>query len=271
MELASTSMSLWTSSGLALLACVGLAIIAVIGVMLFFLCKMFRQMEELKENLRVLQTEEMHNINVAMSRMDEEINTMGDRMLFQPYLAEVARLNGLSAANRVEGPEEAFQMFYRLWEGVVRLGGYIDNFEDPVNEDERRELFLRNSTIGERRSRQDSPTSRGDLEDEDFAELSPGETQYGAPQTSPEPEPHGIQSENLPAGYERDNETQLPIDPAEELQGYADRLDQEVQDLNAMRDEAAGAGDEVEAERIGQMIRNLERLLLHLPRPRRLR
>ena len=58
MELASTSMSLWTSSGLALLACVGLAIIAVIGVMLFFLCKMLRQMEELKENLRVLQTEE---------------------------------------------------------------------------------------------------------------------------------------------------------------------------------------------------------------------
>ena len=123
MELASTSMSLWTSSGLALLACVGLAIIAVIGVMLFFLCKMLRQMEELKENLRVLQTEEMHDINVAMSRMDEEINTMGDRMLFQRNLAEVARLNGLSAANRVEGPEEAFQMFYtvcgKVWSDLV--------------------------------------------------------------------------------------------------------------------------------------------------------
>jgi hypothetical protein len=38
-----------------------------------------------------------------------------------------------------------------------------------------------------------------------------------------------------------------------------------------MQDEAAGVGEEVEAERIGQMIRNLERLLLHLPRPRRLR
>ena len=63
----------------------------------------------------------------------------------------------------------------------------------------------------------------------------------------------------------------LPLDPEAELQGYADRLDQEVQDLNVMRDEAAGMGDEVEAERIGQMIRNLERLLLHLPRPRRLR
>ena len=70
-----------------------------------------------------LQTEEMHDINVAMSRMDEEINTMGDRMLFQRNLAEVARLNGLSAANRVEGPEEAFQMFYavcgKVWSDLV--------------------------------------------------------------------------------------------------------------------------------------------------------
>ncbi|CAL1143463.1 unnamed protein product [Cladocopium goreaui] len=195
--------------------------------MLFSLLKMRREMEELRENLRVLQTDEIHGIN-----------TMGDRMLFQRNLAEVARLNGLSAANRAEGrTEEAFQMFFRLWEGVVRLGGDIESFEDPVNEHERRELFLRNSDIrdgGERRSRHDSPTSRGDLEDEDFAELSPGEAQDGAPQTSPEPEPHGIQNENLPTGYEQDSETQLPLDPEEELQGYADRLDQEVRDLNVM-------------------------------------
>jgi phosphoribosylformimino-5-aminoimidazole carboxamide ribonucleotide (ProFAR) isomerase len=64
-------------------------------------------------------------------------------MLFQRNLAEVARLNGLSAANRAEGrTEEAFQMFFRLWEGVVRLGGDIESFEDPVNEHERREFFL---------------------------------------------------------------------------------------------------------------------------------
>ena len=209
----------WISSGLAFPACVGLAIIAVVGFMLFSLLKMRREMEELRENLRVLQTDEIHGIN-----------TMGDRMLFQRNLAEVARLNGLSAANRAEGrTEEAFQMFFRLWEGVVRLGGDIEH--------ERRELFLRNSDIrdgGERRSRHDSPTSRGDLEDEDFAELSPGEAQDGAPQTSPEPEPHGIQNENLPTGYEQDSETQLPLDPEEELQGYADRLDQEVRDLNVM-------------------------------------
>jgi hypothetical protein len=85
-----------------------------------------------------------------MSYINEEINTMDAGCFSQRNVAEVAKLNGLSAANRVEGrTEETFQMFYRLWEGVVRLGGYIDNFEDPVNEDERRELFLRNSDVRE--------------------------------------------------------------------------------------------------------------------------
>ena len=75
-------------------------------------------------------------------------------------------------------------MFFRLWEGVVRLGGDIESFEDPVNEHERREFFLGTVTsemVGDRRSKHDSPTSRGDLEDEDFAELNPGEAQDGAP------------------------------------------------------------------------------------------
>ena len=55
------------------------------------------------------------------------------------------------------------------------------------------------------------------------------------------------------------------------MQGYADRLDQEIRDLREVQDEAAGVGDEVEAERVGQMINNLEGLLFHLPRPTRLR
>ena len=200
---------------------------------------------------------------------------MPDRMLFQPNLAEVVRLNGLSAANRAEGrTEEAFQMFFRLWEGVVRLGGCIESFEDPLNEDERRELFLTNNGMRDgvdSRSGHDSPTSCGDLEDEGFAELSPGEIQYGAPQTSPEPEPHSIHNEEPPTGYEPDSETQLLLDPEEDMQGYADRLDQEVRGLHEIQDEADGVGDEVEAERISQMINNLEGLFLHLPRPRRLR
>jgi hypothetical protein len=82
-----------------------------------------------------------------MSYINEEINTMDAGCFSQRNVAEVAKLNGLSAANRVEGrTEETFQMFYRLWEGVVRLGGYIDRFKDPVNKDERREFFLETVT-----------------------------------------------------------------------------------------------------------------------------
>ena len=55
------------------------------------------------------------------------------------------------------------------------------------------------------------------------------------------------------------------------MQGYADRIDREVQDLRQIQDEAAGVGDEVEAERVGRMINNVEGSLFSLPRPRRLR
>ena len=271
MDALATSWSLWTSSGLAVLACIGLAIIAVMMLALFFLFKMRREVEELKENLQVLRAEEIHGINCSMSRIDEEINTLAGRMLFQRNLAEVARLNGVSAANRAERrTEEAFQMFFRLWEGLINLGGYINSFEESMDEPERRGLFLRNSDLRDedRRSRQDSPVSR-DFEVENLDEAD--DTQYGAPRTSPEPEPHTVLNENLPPGYEPDNETQLPINPEEEMRGYADRLDQEIRDLREVQDEAAGVGDEVEAERVGQMINNLEGLLLHLPRPTRLR
>ena len=271
MDALATSWSLWTSSGLAVLACIGLAIIAVMMLALFFLFKMRREVEELKENLQVLRAEEIHGINCSMSRIDEEINTLAGRMLFQRNLAEVARLNGVSAANRAETrTEEAFQMLFRLWEGLINLGGYINSFEEAMDEPERRGLFLRNNDLRDedRRSRQDSPVSR-DFEVENLDEAD--DTQYGAPRTSPEPEPHTVLNENLPPGYEPDNETQLPINPEEEMQGYADRLDQEIRDLREVQDEAAGVGDEVEAERVGQMINNLEGLLFHLPRPTRLR
>ena len=84
--------------------------------------------------------------------------------------------------------------------------------------------------------RQDSPVSR-DFEVENLDEAD--DTQYGAPRTSPEPEPHTVLNENLPPGYEPDNETQLPINPEEEMQGYADRLDQEIRDLREVQDRSS--------------------------------
>ena len=271
MDAVSISWSFWTSSGLAVLACIGLAIIAVMMILVFFVFKIRREVKEMKDSLKILKTDEIFGINASMSRIDEDINTLADRMLFQRNLAEVAGLNGVSAANRAEQrTEEAFQMFFRLWEGLTNLGGYIYSFEEPLEEHERRSLFLRNNDLrdADRRSRQDSPVSR-DFEVENVDEAD--DTQYGPPQTSPEPEPHGINSEFFSPGYEPDDETQLPVDPEEEMQGYADRLDREVQDLRQVQDEAAEVGDEVESERVGQMINNLEGLLFSLPRPRRLR
>ena len=134
---------------------------------------------------------------------------------------------------------------------MTNLGGFIHTFEEPLEEHERRSLFLRYSDLrdsADRRSRQDSPVSRDyeiEVADEDE------DAQYGPPQTSPEPEPHEVNNENLPPGYEPDDETHLPVDPEEEMQGYADRIDREVQDLRQIQDEAAGVGDEVEAEKVG--------------------
>ena len=114
MDAAAISWSLWTSSGLAVLACIGLAIIAVLMMTItFFVFKVRREVEEIKNSLEILKNDEIGGINASMGRIDEETNTLADRMLFQRNLAEVATLNGVSAANRAE---ETFQMFLRFWE-----------------------------------------------------------------------------------------------------------------------------------------------------------
>ena len=105
-----------------------------------------------------------------------------------------------------------------------------------------------------------------DDEDEDFeeegtlAQESPSE--YGAPRSVAEPEPHVVREERHPPGHEPEMEAV----PEDDLPEYTNRMERLRRQLEEQMEEAALVGDEVSAESLNLQLRTVESLQLSLPR-----
>ena len=90
--------------------------------------------------------------------------------------------------------------------------------------------------------------------------------EYGPPQTTSEPEPHGLSEEVHPEGHQPDEEVRPVAEHIHGPQEQADRMQALLRELREQQENAAMVGDEIEAERIGTEITRIDNLMFSLPR-----
>ena len=194
-----TSWSFWRQSGLA--SALVLAIIAV--VLVFWMVRVWKQLRNLAEAMDHINNTVIPRL--VQSDVDDCIESRDGLQSLRGHVDRMQATNGEAFRTVSEGITKTHNLASQIWLGLVRLGGYVGETGEPLDEKELRSLHWQNRENadedarmrdgGSRRSRSTSrhatPPRRGGSESgEEEIPVIESPTEYGPPAVVSEPEPH---------------------------------------------------------------------------------